>query len=203
MSKVQEPLLGPAPESKMKKKTGINNHFFTCSQCGSHDIVVREEGIRSEYYHEILPCLCGAEDMAAEKEYRIITPYSEEGLLDELHHWEFDKEKYEEDEEEIEDISFKVCCQKCFEKANDDDWEIEEKIIEEEDGEDSSEIYVICATCQKEIEFGWSHPGQGGRIWPAECADFNPGLTWPEPRYRNEWAKKGWLNPHAGTGKKR
>ncbi len=60
---------------------------------------------------------------------------------------------------------------------------------------DSHEFFVRCEGCDREIEFGWSHPNRGGRFWPSECTDFNPWRCWPEPRYRDVWAKKGWLRP--------
>jgi hypothetical protein len=53
--------------------------------------------------------------------------------------------------------------------------------------------FVRCQACEREIEFGWSHPDLGGRIWPAEASCFNPGLSVPEKRYRQAWRKKGWL----------
>ena len=75
------------------------------------------------------------------------------------------------------------------------------EIDEENETEDtaiddkSHEYYVACMGCDREIEFGWSHRDRGGRIWPSECIDFNPWLCWPEPRYREKWAKKKWLRP--------
>jgi hypothetical protein len=88
-------------------------------------------------------------------------------------------------------------------------WEIEEsELVEELDNEDkdmgqeepeaddeSHEFWVECAECEREIEFGWSHPDRGGRIWPAECSDFNPWKSWPEPKYRESWRQKNWLRP--------
>jgi hypothetical protein len=77
-------------------------------------------------------------------------------------------------------------------------------VISEEDGRElftcfrcgCHDLHVIhCAECDREIEFGWSHPDRGGRIWPAECADFNPWKCWPEPRYTEPWLAKGWIRP--------
>jgi hypothetical protein len=72
----------------------------------------------------------------------------------------------------------------------DDDEDYEEELDEE-----SHEWYVRCEGCDREISFGWSHPDRGGRIWPSECSDFNPWKCWPEPRYWEEWGKRGWLRP--------
>lgn len=55
--------------------------------------------------------------------------------------------------------------------------------------------YLRCDDCDREIEFGWSHPNRGGRIWPVEASCFNPWKSWPEPRYRKSWQRKGWLHP--------
>jgi hypothetical protein len=93
------------------------------------------------------------------------------GLLDDDHQVEF-----EEDEKLEESINW------------DEEFHDEPKAADEE-------FYVNCEGCEREIEFGWTHPDRGGRIWPAECADFNPGMCWPEPRYREAWAEKNWLQP--------
>ena len=61
--------------------------------------------------------------------------------------------------------------------------------------EDSHEFHVCCNGCNREIEFGWSHPDRGGRIWPAECSDFNPWKCWAESRYIEKWKDKDWLRP--------
>jgi hypothetical protein len=76
-------------------------------------------------------------------------------------------------------------------EENEENGENEEAEVDE----DSEEFYVKCNGCNREIEFGWSHPDRGGRIWPSECTDFNPWRCWPEPRYREQWANKGWLKP--------
>lgn len=56
-------------------------------------------------------------------------------------------------------------------------------------------FYLRCDNCYREIEFGWSHPDRGGRIWPVEASCFNPWKSWPEPRYRKSWQRRGWLRP--------
>ena len=65
----------------------------------------------------------------------------------------------------------------------------------ETDDADRYAFYVRCGGCRREIEFGWSHPERAGRIWPAECSDFNPWKGVPEPRFTESWHKKGWLRP--------
>ena len=92
-----------------------------------------------------------------------------------------------------EEGDYEVQCYNCLNDASDEDWivEIEHSDIDEE----SVECFLRCAGCFREIEFGWSHPERGGRIWPAECSDFNPWKSWPEPRYREKWLERGWIRP--------
>ena len=54
-------------------------------------------------------------------------------------------------------------------------------------------FYVNCASCDREIEFGWSQPNRGGRIYPVECSDFIPEKVWPDPKYVDAWKQRGWL----------
>jgi hypothetical protein len=84
----------------------------------------------------------------------------------------------------------------------DDDHHADDKIDEDRDSGAWSEWrgprrwYVRCSDCDREIEFGWSHPGRAGRFWPVEAACFNPWKSWPEPRYRKVWKARGWLRPN-------
>ena len=149
-----------------KNETNENEFLFTCKECGSHDLYV-------ECYYKTWK---GA--------YWKI--YVKRGSLNIEDISEHRVEDWEEDEEM--DSGY----EKSFEidDENEDDEAEEIEIVE-----DTQEFYVRCEGCNREIEFGWSHPGWGGRIWPAECTDFNPWKCWPEPRYREKWAKKGWLRP--------
>jgi len=121
---------------------------------------------------------CEGHDLIVRRVYDILTgPYRERwqewGPLEEDHHWHYEeKEKIAEFTEEEE-------------RGPD----------ERKEDTDSVEFYVNCADCDLEIEFGWSHPGRAGRIWPAECSDFNSWKCWPEPRYREAWIKKDWIRP--------
>lgn len=124
-------------------------------------------------------------------------PISEPGaaiyILDDEHRpsLKWGSEQLNETEEDERD--FEINCRECFEANGDDEqaWETQEEEPEVED----EEFTVRCAECGHEIEFGWSHPGRGGRIWPVEAADFDPWLIWPEPRYDEAWARRGWLRP--------
>ncbi|MGB3478357.1 MAG: hypothetical protein WBB67_04270 [bacterium] len=134
---------------------------------------------------------CGSHDLYVEYYYTVWqgaywTAYVKTGLLN----LESTDEHRIEDWNEPEEIDSA--------KEDTDKFDENEENEEAEVDEDSEEFYLRCNGCNKEIEFGWSHPDRGGRIWPSECIDFNPWLCWPEPRYREKWAKKGWLRPKNG-----
>ncbi len=96
--------------------------------------------------------------------------WREWGPLDNDHHWEYDDS----------------------EKTDDEFLTWDEDVSDEPETIDH-EFFVNCEGCDREVEFGWSHPDRAGRIWPAECTDFNPWLCWPEPRYKDSWQTKNWL----------
>jgi hypothetical protein len=76
--------------------------------------------------------------------------------------------------------------------------EEEYEIFEPANNPGNDKFYVNCADCDREIEFGWSQPNRGGRIFPVECSDFLPGEIWPEPRYLDSWHQKHWLRTGDG-----
>jgi len=158
----------------------MNDHppwEFTCKTCGGHNLTVTHAW----------STLAGPESES----------WREWGPLEADHLWRYDyREKIENDEDENDEGE-----RGDFgEFAEDDsDSEPEEyEIFEQESDPEGDEFYVNCAGCDREIEFGWSSPERGGRIFPVECSDFNPGETWPEPRYLDSWQKKHWL--HSGGG---
>lgn len=69
--------------------------------------------------------------------------------------------------------SLEIECRDCFYDAEPDQWEIEDTSDFEKD-EDRDYWEVRCASCDHEIEFGWSHPDREGRIWPALRLDVAP-----------------------------
>ena len=168
--------------------------LFTCSDCGGHDLIVVVEGylITEEIYSQ--PCKCSI--FPNEEAGRIIittkTPFIECFYLDGEHRFRDnpanDHPFCEESLEKEEEIEEEIFCSNCF------DPEKEGKLIEQKENEEE-EYRVLCEKCGREIEFGWSHPDRAGRIWPVEARDFNPWLTWPEPRYRKKWLERGWVNP--------
>ena len=132
---------------------------------------------------------CGGREIVVNHYWDILVGSARErwrewGLLNENHRINYD-------ESELVETVF----EEWFEDEIDPN-EINPHIGREEDP-DSHEFYVNCTDCDGKIEFGWSHPDRGGRIWPAECSDFNPWKSWPEPRYRDSWITKGWLRPGA------
>lgn len=169
-------------------------YIFTCKDCRSHDLLVVHEYVIVEHYNKTLPCVCGntIDEIAALRSYYVATACRESGWLDDDHRSTYEESEETEDLGEKED-DYQVFCKECLENAEGEDWAIEHD--ESEVDEDSNEFYVYCGGCNREIEFGWSHPNRGGRIWPAECTDFNPWKCWPEPRYTDKWAERDWLRP--------
>lgn len=170
------------------------NLAFNCKDCGSEDLIVEIEYGITEEFENTLECSCDEDnDFAARRTYSVTTYYREINELEEDHHIGAVLESEILDEDEQEESEFEVQCHNCLEEASESDWTI--KTISSEIDEDSKEFYVRCRGCDREIEFGWSHPGRGGRIWPLESKEFNPWKCWPEPRYYDNWLKRGWIRP--------
>jgi len=150
---------------------------FTCKTCGSHNLVVTH----------VWSTLAGSESES----------WREWGPLEADHLWRYDyQEKIEKDEDDNDGVE-----RGDFgEFAEDDsDSEPEEyQVFEQESDPESDEFYVNCENCDREIEFGWSQPDRGGRIFPVECSDFDPREAWPESRYLDSWQQKGWLHTRDG-----
>ena len=148
---------------------------------------------RVDYFTASVACDCGqSDDGAAVRSYHTATACERHGNLEEDHHYELDAPEGIEDLGDEED-EYEVLCPDCLNEADQDDWEIESHPDDSE--EVDTEVHVWCGDCGREIEFGWSHPDRGGRIWPAECNDFNRWRCWPEPRFIESWHAKGWLRP--------
>ena len=149
----------------------IETSKFTCKECGGHDLIVTH----------VWSILAGPDSET----------WQEWGLLSANHLWRYNFKEMIEQKEDGEDLERGD----YGEFAEDDsDSEPEEyEIFEQKSDPESDEFYVNCAGCDREIEFGWSQPDRGGRIFPVECADFTPGKYWPEPRYFDSWQQKHWL----------
>jgi hypothetical protein len=148
---------------------------FTCKTCGGNNLTVTR----------IWTILAGPDSES----------WQEWGPLDADHLWRFEfKEKIEQNEDdEVERGDF-------GEYAEDDSASEPEEYetFEPESDPESDEFFVNCSNCDREIEFGWSQPNRGGRIFPVECSDFIPGEIWPEPRYLDSWKQKHWLRTGGG-----
>jgi hypothetical protein len=157
------------------RSTAMNDHQlweFTCETCGGHKLIVTH----------VWTILAGPNSES----------WQEWGPLEANHLWHYEfKEKMEQDKDEegeVERGDFGEFLE------DDSDSEPEEyEIFEQESDLESDEFYVNCAGCDREIEFGWSGPDRGGRIFPVECSDFIPREVWPEPRYLDSWQQKHWL----------
>jgi len=166
--------------------------MYKCIDCTSTELDVKHYYVLVTSILETQDCTCGAttDGLSAERHMEISASVEERGPLDEDHHW-FYEESDEVEDLDQEQISEEIHCKNCFNAINTDSWD------RKEDGsrQESDEYFVLCSNCDREIEFGWSHPDRAGRIWPCESEDFNPYKSWPEPKYRENWRKKGWLNP--------
>ncbi len=180
-------------------------HFFTCKECGEHELQLEEISIYEMRCTDTLPCICGETDIAAIETGPYYEGHIECYELNEDHRIggksDFDHITQKEYLEEIIE-AFKadaegegeseIFCEECYDDPRNNDWKSE--YDEDSNEEVENEWYLYCANCGHEVEYGWSHP-EGGRIWPAECIDFNPWKTCPIPRYEESWRKKGWLRP--------
>ena len=151
---------------------------FTCKTCEGHQLTVSRTWI----------ILAGPDT----------ENWQEWGPLEADHLWHFEfKEKIKEEnlrDGEVEQGNFNK-----YTKDNSSSKPGEYEIYEPEDNPGNDKFFVNCASCDREIEFGWAQPNRVGGIFPVECSDFNPGEIWPEPRYLDSWQQKGWLS----TGKVR
>jgi hypothetical protein len=145
---------------------------FTCKTCGGHNLTVSH----------VWTILAGPDTES----------WQEWGSLEGDHSWHFEfKEKIQKEKEEDGDAdrgNFGVYL-KDDSSSKPEDFEV----FESEGNPGNDKFFVNCASCDREIEFGWSQPNRGGRIFPVECSDFIPGEIWPEPRYLSSWHQKGWL----------
>ncbi len=168
-------------------------HFFTCKDCGGHDLIVRIHGKLFKTVTETQDCVCdNGNDIAYELKYDEYTPFEKVYWLDEDHSFTEKLEEEYDTPEKDEEIENNIYCEDCYKPTdqcdiNDGDpnlWEVEYE-----------EYFVECNGCNREIEFGWSHIERREQIFPAECKDFDPWECYPDSRYHEEWRKKNWLDP--------
>jgi hypothetical protein len=149
---------------------------FTCKTCGSHSLIVVH----------VWNILAGPDGET----------WQEWGPLEADHLWRYDNKEKLVDESDVDEVELGD----FGEFAEDDsDSEPEDyEVFAQESDPESDEYFVNCAGCDREIEFGWSQPDRGGRIFPVECSDFVPGEIWPEPRYLDAWQQRHWLRTGDG-----
>jgi hypothetical protein len=131
--------------------------------------------------------------MAALRSYCVEKDYEDYGYLENDHCWDFVSKNNIIERKEIDKI-FQIYCGRCFLFYETDRKRWDTKLERIELMEGSVQFCVSCAGCGREMEFGWSQPNRSGLIWPVECNDFNPQRVWPEPRFRENWSKKGWIS---------
>jgi hypothetical protein len=143
---------------------------FTCKSCGGHNLIVTH----------IWNNLAGADS----------ENWQEWGPLKDDHHWQFQfKEKIEEKpDREVQ--------RGDFGEYQEDDSSSEPEDFEKYETEtyrESDDFFVNCENCDREIAFGWSQPDRRGLIFPVEFSDFNPSVSWPDPKYMKIWQRNGWI----------
>ena len=116
------------------------------------------------------------------------------GTAEANHLWSFEfKEKIEKEKDKAEDDEVNRWDFDEYTKDDSTSKPEDYEIFEPQNNPGNDKFYVNCASCDREIEFGWSQSNRRGGIFPVECSDFVPGKFWPEPRYLDSWQKKGWL----------
>lgn len=186
-----------ARHQRLRRRGGVDGRTdedspYQCESCGCSDFIVEWTYSIAQEFEETLDCTCSERDceLAASITTRVTTAATGRGRLDDEHRVEReDDDEFDELEREV--VDREVNCDECVEGASEEQWESETQ--EPDEGEPDN--WVRCRRCNHEIEFGWSHPDFGGRIWPCESADFNPWKSWPDPRYRDAWEARGWLRP--------
>jgi hypothetical protein len=144
---------------------------FTCKTCGSQRLTVSRVWLTR----------AGSE----------IERWQESGPLKANHLWSFkfrekiDKEINPNKEDEVKRWDFNEDT-----KGSSSSKSKGHKIFEQGSYPIGDKFYVNCAGCDREIEFGWSQPNRGGRIYPVECSDFIPGKVWPDPKYADVWKQR-------------
>jgi hypothetical protein len=167
--------------------------FFTCTECADHDLRVVRAYMVTTHYEMTLRCVCGEapDDIAARKRGHVRALYQDWGWLNDAHRVDWEERGVKTETLHDEDACA-VVCRTCTERAEEEAWH---SVYDGALDEESRDWYLFCGGCDREIAFGWSHPDRGGRLWPVECTDFDPWKCWPEPRYIEAWAAKGWLRP--------
>jgi hypothetical protein len=147
---------------------------FTCKTCGEHRLIVSRVWLT----------LAGSN----------VERWQESGPLKANHLWSFkSRGKIENDIDPTKDDEVKRWDFSEHIRASSSSEPKKYKELEHRSYVAGDKFYVNCAGCDREIEFGWSQPNRGGRIYPVECSDFIPGEVWADPKYIDVWQQRGWL----------
>ena len=168
--------------------------FFKCKDCGSRSLEVTLIIEKTEIRESVLPCQCGSEENAGYLRERIVAQEQHSGYVKQDRHIHIeDCEKLDDLDHEVEDEQ--IICERCYKKCKDQPqlWYVTNSEVDEGDDFD---LTITCNGCDREIEFGYSHPNKQGRIFLGEDdRDFNPWLTFPDPKYIEKWKERNWFRP--------
>lgn len=168
--------------------------FFTCHACGSHVVRYEQEFEQVEEALHELPCTCGDEETAAVRTHTVRRLMEAQGFV----HEDRSPVQVECSAGDVIDESTEddVACERCFKRygARGERWVAGEPSI---DVDPDRELTLYCEGCDREVEFGYSHPNKVGRLWleGPDDRDANPWRTFPDPKYVESWRAKGWLRP--------
>ncbi len=170
--------------------------FFKCKHCGSRTLLFTYLVHVCTRYESTLACQCGKDDQAASRREQVTTRQEESGYVTKDRHVQVeDSEILEEIDRDVEDEQ--VTCTKCYEEYGHEVhlWEeICEPEVDRDD--DAGDLTIRCGGCDREIEFGYSHPNKQGCIFLGEDdSAFDPLRTFPDPKYMEKWRARGWLRP--------
>lgn len=130
------------------------DYFFTCEDCGCHDLGAVQEWTVTESCTSILPCKCEGSDngtIAAEQTWYVTRVYQQLGCFDEDGRLEWERTEEIDCVNDSDDPEY--FCDECSENAEDEDWEHEEEETEKDD--DSEETYAYCIGCDRKVEYEW------------------------------------------------
>ena len=159
--------------------------FFKCNSCG---LRVSISVAVTETVESRLSCRCGEGNDAA------IRTETTTMLVEKTGYVTQDRHVFIEESEDVEQLDRTsedetVDCEMCLNKIGCDPaaWGVVETTAEEDDDADMT---ITCGGCDREIEFGYSHANQQGRIFLGEDdSKFNPWMTFPEAKYRERWQR--------------
>ena len=166
--------------------------FFKCNDCGSRVLHVCYTVEITTTTESVLPCKCGNEEEAAYRTTELTEEQRQTGYVTPDRHFCIDEV---EDTDELDrNQEDEIICEKCCKKYKDQDhlWQAGSPVVVED--HEGADLTITCDGCDREIEFGYSHPDKQDRIFLGEDdSDFEPKKTFPDPKYFDKWKERGWL----------